>query len=207
MPTKKLPEQTGNSCAAHCTVIGIAELLDVDYLLSKGFAEMTLWPTIKFKAGESPLTDALAKADNSDPRRIVTESELRWGGSVKASILCDDVEKTTALGFVGPMAPALAALFNMIKGGNLVTTIALQDGIYYNCSYLMLKGAAAKSAVYEGMHNILVTNFKGSTFYYNPNEKVPVWTKDPADWKTLENQNGGTYSYVFTGVCVELKRK
>ena len=81
MPTKKLPEQTGNSCAAHCTVIAVAELLDVQYLLSKGYAEEILWPSIKFKTNGNPVIDSLAQADNSDPRLIVSETELRWAAA------------------------------------------------------------------------------------------------------------------------------
>ena len=208
MPTKVLPVQSGNSCAAHCTVIAVAELLDVQYLLSKSYAEDILWPSIKFKGNEGPVSVELAKKDNSDPRLIVSESDLRWGGALTATLLCDETEKATALTFVPtPVGMALGGLFIMIKGASGATTITPEDGIYYNCSYLMLAGGKARSATYEGMHNILVTKSGGAFHYYNSNEKTPKWGQCPSDWKTLENQNAGTYSYVFTGVCVAMKRK
>lgn len=207
MPSKTLPEQTGNSCAAHCTVIAVAELLDVEYLLSKGYAEGVLWPSLKFQKAGNPLIDGLAAKENSDPRRIISEAETRWN-AIKASLKCDETQKTTALKYIRDpgMQMALGALFNMLKGSGSVAAITLEPGVYYNASYLMLKGGTAASAVYEGMHNILVTNQGGQIYYYNPNESKPVWSVTP-DWTILEKQNNKTYSYVFTGVCVEMRKK
>lgn len=207
MPTKKLPEQTGNSCAAHCTVIAVAELLDVQYLLSKGYAEEILWPSIKFKTNGNPVIDSLAQADNSDPRLIVSETELRWAAA-KATLKCDETQKTDALNYITDPTQqlGLAGLFNMMKGSGSVATITPEEGVYYNSSYLMIQGSTAATGKFEGMHNILVTKQGGQTYYYNPNESTPNWSV-AADWKKLDNQNGGRYSYVFTGVCVEMRRK
>ncbi|HSW04967.1 hypothetical protein [Aquabacterium sp.] len=207
MPSKTLPEQTGNSCAAHCTVIAVAELLDVEYLMSKDYAESTLWPSLKFKAEGNLLIDSLAKAENSDPRRIVSEADTRWN-AIKASLRCDATQKAAALKYVKStdMQMGLGALFNMLTGFGTVGTITIEPGIYYNASYLMLKGGTATAAVYEGMHNILVTNHAGQIYYYNPNESKPTWSVTP-DWTILEKQNKSSYSYVFTGVCVEMKKK
>ena len=204
MPTKTLAEQTGNSCAAHCAVIAIAELLS-DPGMTKSFAEGTLWPAIQFKANGDQAIDGLAAQKNSDPRLMVSEIASRWS-TVKAALICDETQKTTAMTYVDQsIQPALQGLFNMLKRAGSVASISIDDGIYYNCSYLMKKGGDATTATYEGMHNILVTKQGGQTYYYNPNESVPVW-KVVVDWKKLENQNGGTYSYVFTGVCVEMKK-
>lgn len=207
MPTKKLPEQTGNSCAAHCTVIALAELLDVQYLFSKEYAEDTLWPAIKFKKNGNPVIDGLAAKDNSDPRRIVSEAELRWN-AVKATLKCDETQKTAALKYISDPATVfgLGALFNMMKMDGSEATITPEEGVYYNASFLMMKGKAAASATYDGMHNILVTKSGGHNYYYNPNESTPDW-KRVSNWKILDNQNGGKHSYVFTGVCVEIKTK
>lgn len=207
MPTKTLPQQTGNSCAAHCTVIAVADMLDVQYLLSKDYAESILWPAIKFKQNGNPVIDSLAAANNSDPQRIVSETELRWN-AVKATLLLDDAQETEALKYIKDARTKLGldALFNTLKGFGTVKAIAPEEGVYYNSSYLMLRGNSAITGTYEGMHNILVTRFGGQNYYYNSNENVPTWSVT-ANWKMLENQNGGSYSYVFTGACVEMKQK
>lgn len=206
MPTKTLPEQNGNSCAAHCTVIAVADMLDVSYLLSNEYAEQVLWPSIKFQRSSDPVVNQLAEKENSDPRRIVSETELRWN-AVKATLKCDETQKAEALKYVPqPLQLALGALFNMLKKSGSVATITPVDGVYYNSSYLMLKGKTASGATYDGMHNILVTSQGGQIHYYNSNEKKPAW-KITRDWKLLEGQNEGKISYVFTGVCVEMMRK
>jgi len=212
MPKAKLPQQTGNSCAAHCMVIAVAELLNVNYCLSKVYAEEVWWPQIKFKGGEGPLSDHLRDSNNSDPRRMVTDANIRWGG-LAATIICSETDKAVALKYVDKsMQSALVGMFNMIKDfdaklvTNSVSNIALQEGIYYNASFLMLKGSKAEGAKYEGMHNILVTKENNFVCFYNPNESIPNWKKCN-DWKILDNQNDSYYSYVFTGVCIEIKRK
>lgn len=183
-------------------------MLDVQYLLSKDYAEKVLWPEIKFRAdAHNPVVTALAAADNSDPRRIVSETELRWN-AVKATLKCDETQKTVALGYITDQTTkmGLGALFNMMKADGSVASITAENGVYYNCSYLMIRGSKAATGTYEGMHNILVTKDGGQIYYYNSNESTPAW-KVVTDWKKLENQNGGAYSYVFTGVCVEFKSK
>ncbi len=207
MPNLTLPEQTGNSCAAHCAVIAVAEITGAAFVLDKSYAENLIWPAIKFTGSEAG-TEDLAKAENSDPRRIVAEAALRWGGSVACRMLFDDTAEAMALKYIkNPGVEAgLDGLFNLIKGGNAVATIAIADGVYYNASYLMLKGSSAASASFDGMHNILVAGSGGLVWYYNPNEHVPTW-KRVTNWQVLDNQNGGAYSYVFTGLCVEMRKK
>lgn len=213
MPKHVLPEQTGNSCAAHCTVIAVAELLGTTYCLTKEYAETSWWPQVQFKGGEGPLSEHLKSKQNSDPRRMVEDMKVRWGG-LGAAILCCDTDKTRALTYVGDPAErgGLEAMFNMIKDYNVgqgkgtVATIALEDGAYYNGSYLMLDGATAKGGRYTGMHNMLIVSDKGTIWHYNSNETTPAWQK-VTDWKVLDGQNGGTTSYVFTGVCIEMRRR
>lgn len=205
MPSLTMPEQNGNSCAAHCTVIAVSELTGATRFRTQGYTERVLWPKIKFVANGNPLIDGLAKADNSDPRLIVTEAT---GMGVTATLKCDEVEKTTAMGFVTDpgFKMGLEALFNILKGSNASVAVALQDGIYYNCSYLMLPGSTPTAQAMPGMHNILVTKQSGIVYYYNSNESTPAWTSITSDWKTLNAQNNGNWSYVFTGVYVEMKK-
>lgn len=212
MPQLMLPQQTGNSCAAHCTVIAAAEILGTTYCLSTVYAEEFFWPQIQFKGGEGDLSDMLHADKNSDPRRIVSDATVRWGG-LTAAIICDETEKARALGYVSEDIKAgLEALFNMMKdfgakgGTNSVPAMALQDDAYYNASFLMMLGPTAESATFKGLHNILVAKEAGLIYYYNPNEDSPRWRRT-SDWKTLNGQNGGAYSYVFTGVCIEMKHK
>src|SRR5712691_8050010 len=195
MPTKTLPEQTGNSCAAHCTVIAIAELLGVGNLMSKAHAERVVWPAIKFKPNGDPVVELLAKAENSDPRRIVSEVLRTWGG-LKVTLLCDETQKKDAIKNYVPKAMKLGlkALFNMLKGSGSVANVTLEDGVYYNSSFLMFTDATANPVSFAGMHNILVTKQGGQVYYYNSNESVPKWSV-VSDWKKLENQNGGQCSY------------
>lgn len=201
MPNKKLKTQKGNSCAAHCTVVAIADLLDVEHFLTNEYAESHLWPSIQFEDDGSPLVKHLAELENSDPRKIVKETESRWA-EVKATLLCDETQKTTALKTVPKeVALQLDALFNMMKGDGSTTEIRPGAGIYYNASYLIFK-----NGTYAGLHNILVTNFNGQIHYYNPNEDDPGWSTTP-DWSTLDKQNKESCKYVFTGVCVEFKKR
>jgi hypothetical protein len=209
MPTITLPQQTGNSCAAHCTVVAVVEITASQSILTTVFAEGTLWPAIQFTGNDGPVSQKLKADHNSDPRLIVSEVASRWGGSLTSTMLFDDTEKTTALTFVSDpmMQQALPGLFNLLKGQTQSSMIIPKDGIFYNCSYVMLKGATASSAKFEGLHNILITSDSGALYYYNPNEATPAWVKNPPDWKTLQGLNGGTYCYIFTGVAVELKKK
>lgn len=209
MPSKTLPQQNGNSCAAHCTVIAIAELSNSQVCLDQTFAEKTVWPAIQFVStgGLAPAIDLLAIAKNSDPRKIVTETDKISNQAVKAELICDDSQKTSALVYITDLTTkqGLGALFNLIKGGGTSTNISLNEGSFYNASYLMFAGAAAAAGTFTGMHNILVAREGGKDYYYNPNEAKPCWSLT-SDWKVLDNQNGGSHSYVFTGVCVEMKK-
>jgi hypothetical protein len=205
MPSVTLPEQNGNSCAAHCTVIAVSELTGFTRYLTQGYAERALWPKIKFVADGTALIDMLAKADNSDPERIVTEA---IGMGVKAALKCDDAEKTTAMTFVSDTgySAGLDMLFHRLQGKGAASTVLLQNGSYYNCSYLMLPVPKATKQATPGMHNILVTQQNSVIYYYNPNESTPAWKQCFSDWKTLDGQNGGTHSYVFTGVYIEMTK-
>jgi hypothetical protein len=209
MPTITLPKQTGNSCAAHCTVVSVVEITANQSILTTTFAEGTLWPAIQFTGNDGPVSQKLKADHNSDPRLILSEVASRWGGTVTATMLFDDTEKATALKFVSDpvMQQALPGLFNLLKGQTQSSTIIPKDGIFYNCSFVMLKGGVASTAVFEGLHNILITSDAGNLYYYNPNEVTPAWVKNPVDWKTLEGLNGGSQCYIFTGVAVELKKK
>jgi hypothetical protein len=213
MPTVTLPAQTGNSCAAHCTVVAVQELLTKPGL-TKAFAEGNFWDTIKFKPSttEGPITTELANKNNSDPRRIVSEIAKRWSG-VTARMLFDDAQKTAALLNVPGAIPglgvnyqlALAGLYGLLKGISGAVTIDPQNGKYYNCGYLMYNAGAPNVMAFSGMHNILVANQSNIIWYYNSNETTPTW-RQTTGWKRLDNQNGGHHSYIFTGVCVEIAR-
>ena len=208
MPTVTLREQVDNSCAAHCTVIAVAELTGAGGGLTADFAEATLWPAIQFVADGNGLVDMLAAKKNSDPWRIIEQVGTRWGGQVAAKLICDETEKSVALHYVGTdMQMGLGALFNMIKRDTSVADMEVAEGVYYNASFLMFGGATPTASGYSGMHNILITRSGGRIFRYNPNESVPAWIQGPVNWTYLENQNGGAHSYVFTGVCVEMTRK
>lgn len=202
MPTKKLPEQNGNSCAAHCTVIAINELTNQS--LDQTFAESTLWPKIQFVADQSkPSTILLAAQKNSDPRLIVQEVKSRWQG-VSAKLLCDSTQKTTAMTFVNPtLRPQLSTLFDELTQSAVAAPTQLDEGAFYNCSYTMHDSASPLATTFTGLHNILVTYSGGKAWYYNSNESSPSW-QTTTDWKTLSAQNGGNNSYVFTGVSVVL---
>ncbi len=203
--------QTGDSCAAHCTVIAIAELFNTRHNMTPQYAENTVWPAIQFKIGENQGgTDELAKKNNSDPRKIVSFANDTGGGAaVTATLRCDDVAKASALRFVDAMeGMKLGGLFNMMKGQNATVTTDIAEGVYYNASFLMFGGAAPTPGNYtKGMHNILVTRSGGDIWYYNSNEAVPSWIRTAGNdaWKILRNQNAGGGSYVFTGVLVEMK--
>ncbi|HEX4939328.1 MAG TPA: hypothetical protein VFX11_11680, partial [Candidatus Kapabacteria bacterium] len=96
MPSKKMKTQNGNSCAAHCTIVAVAELTNSNKNLDETYTESNLWPDIQFKPeGGAPATQLLAAAKNSDPRRIVAEVKKRWSG-VTAKLVCDEVQKNKA---------------------------------------------------------------------------------------------------------------
>lgn len=212
MPTMKMGMQTGNSCAAHCIVIGVAELLNSRHNMTPSYAENIVWPKIKFVNGENMgATDDLANAGNSDPRKIVSFVNSVGGGeAVDATLLCDDVLKTVALTYApGGKKAELDGLFNMMKGSNATVTTDIKSGIYYNCTFLMFSAASPGATSFYGMHNILVTNSGGSIWYYNSNETTPAWVNSgpSAAWTKLANQNNGNGSYVYSGVCIEMKAK
>lgn len=203
MPYVTMPTQNGNSCAAHCTTIAIRELTGES--INQTFTEDVLWGWIKFKGGEGPLSDQLAKDNNSDPRRIVNVVNSGWGGKVRATLCCDELEKSWALKFhtPDPMKPGLQAMYNMLKGTKAPVTIVPRAGVYYNCSFLMFNHTDPNPADYSGMHNILITKDHAGIHYYNSNEANPAWVRNDS-WKKLTGQNGGAHSYVFTGVFVEM---
>ncbi|PZN92807.1 MAG: hypothetical protein DCF31_14850 [Alphaproteobacteria bacterium] len=73
MPSMTMAEQTDNSCAAHCHVIAIAEMLGTGRNMTPAYAEGVVWPAIQFRTGENQgLTDDLATAKNADPRKVAT---------------------------------------------------------------------------------------------------------------------------------------
>lgn len=204
MPLVTMPTQNGNSCAAHCTAIAIMEL--GGERISQTFTEDVLWDWIKFKGGEGPLSEHLAQQQNSDPRLIVKTVNAGWGGRVSATLRCDELEKSWAIKFHTPndLRLGLQALYNMMKGANASVTIVPEVGVYYNCSFLMFNDPDPVPAAYTGMHNILITKTAAGIHYYNSNEANPAWVQNNA-WKKLTGQNGGTHSYVFTGVFVEMR--
>ena len=202
MPSKKLHEQNGNSCAAHCTVITVNELSNA--ALTQDFAENTLWPAIQF-VDQGGITSVLAAANNSDPRLIVTEMGNRWS-ALKVKLLCDSVQKTVAMNYVASaMRPGMDALYKLLANDAVEAPMRLDDFVFYNCSFTMHGGAKPSDTNFTGMHNILVTFEGGKVYYYNPNESVPAWKMTP-NWKKLEAQNGGNHSYVFSGVSVAVFR-
>ncbi|NPU91367.1 MAG: hypothetical protein HPY82_05580 [Gammaproteobacteria bacterium] len=204
MPSKKMKTQNGNSCAAHCTIVAVAELTNSNKNLDETYTESNLWPDIQFKPeGGAPATQLLAAAKNSDPRRIVAEVKKRWSG-VTAKLVCDEVQKNKAISYVASgYQDGMLALFNMLTAGGVKAPVALEDFVFYNCSYTMHNGGVPSESNYSGMHNILVTMEGGKCYYYNSNEDDPQW-KTTSNWKLLEKQNGGNHSYVFSGVSVAL---
>ncbi|MBN3561968.1 hypothetical protein [Aliamphritea spongicola] len=200
MPTKRLPEQNGNSCAAHCTTIAINEIKQT--ALTATFAEDDLWPSIQF-SDTCAVTKPLADDKNSDPRLIVSQIKQRWPG-VKAKLLCDEGQKSKAISMVnGMMRSGMNDIFNLLVQEAVKGSIALDEAVFYNCSYTMHSGAKPSEDNFSGMHNILVAYEAGKTFFYNSNESNPQW-QATANWKKLEAQNGGTHSYVFSGVAVAI---
>src|SRR5262245_15528714 len=158
------------------------------------------------------MVNYLASEKNSDPRLIVDLVKNRWGyKGVRAALKCDETQKNAALTFITDPTRKLGleGLFNMLKGSGSVATIALEEGVYYNCAYLVFKGAKAAGGTYTGLHNMLVTMQNGVTWFYNSNEVTPKWGK-PTNWKEVENQNltppQSAASYVFTGVAVEIRK-
>ena len=172
--------------------------------LDENFAENTLWPAIQFQPENGdPAIALLASQKNSDPRRIVSEVKKRWS-TVNVALVCDEVQKEVAIPYVASAYQTpMKGMFNMLTSTGVKTKLLLDEGAYYNCSYTMHGGADPAESNYTGMHNILVTYMSGKTFYYNSNEKKPAW-KEVKDWKVLKAQNGGSASYVFTGVCAVL---
>jgi hypothetical protein len=211
MPTKKMPQQTGNSCAAHCTVIAVAELLNDSTNMTPNYAEKIVWPAIQFLPGENGgATDPLAKEQDSDPRKVVDFVNGTFRGEgLKAKLLCDDRVEAAALNDVPTnLQGSLDGVYKLIKGSNTASTIDIQPTHYYNCSFLMFYSSYPGTADYSGLHNILVTNDGSSIWYYNPNETAPDWINSGSspDWMTLKNQNAGKNSYVFTGLCVDISK-
>ncbi|WP_426165229.1 hypothetical protein [Sandarakinorhabdus sp. DWP1-3-1] len=214
MPSKKMAVQTGNSCAAHCHVIAVAEMFDTTSKMTPWYAEKVVWPAIRFEVGENQgHTDGLAALENTDPRKLERFANTVGGGeAITATLKCDDTAKAAALKHhvTGVAVQKLDLLFNLIKGQNATVTTAIDEGSYYNCTFLMFNGPAPTPAVFGGgMHNILVTRSGGNIWHYNSNEAHPAWVRTAGNdaWKVLPNQNGGIHSYVFTGVMVAMQSK
>jgi hypothetical protein len=202
MPSYTMREQNGNSCAAHCTVVAVDELTKKGSGMTADLAESDLWASIKFRPEASvPMTQQLAAANNSDPRRVVSEVTRRWK-SVTAKLLCDGVQKNASISYVpGPVRGDMEALYSLLSADAINGPVRLDDEAFYNCSFTMHNAAMPSPASFTGTHNILVTLSGGKVLYYNPNETTPKWTAT-TNWKQLNGQNDGTHSYVFTGVCV-----
>src|SRR4051794_19283550 len=128
MPSVTLPQQDGASCAAHCTVVAIQELLNKPGL-TKSYAEGGLWNQIKFRANSSEQgTEHLAAEENSDPRRIVTEIKWRWPG-IGARLLFDDTEKEVAFNNLpDQLAFTMGGLYEILKGTSASGRIAPEKG-------------------------------------------------------------------------------
>lgn len=200
MPNITMRSQNGNSCAAHCSVVSVREISNL--ALDANFAERDLWPTIQF-VDQGGATTALAADKNSDPRRVVTEINRRWP-KTQAKLLCDGVQKTTAMTYVAePMRQGMDALFKLLTKDAASAPMQLDEGVFYNCSFTMHNGGVPTHANFSGMHNMLVTYEGGKSYLYNSNENVPSWTFTN-NWKVLEGQNDGNNSYVFSGVSVAI---
>jgi hypothetical protein len=211
MPTKKMAQQTGNSCAAHCTVIAVAELLNDSTNMTPNYAEKIVWPAIQFVPGEnSGATDPLAKEQASDPRKVVDFVNGTFQGKgIQAKLLCDDRVEAAALNDVpNNLQSSLDGLYKLIKGSSTALSIDIQQKHFYSCTFLAFDGPSPGAADYSDLHNILVTNDGSSIWYYNPNETAPDWVNSDSspDWMTLKNQNAGEMSYVFTGLCVDISK-
>ncbi|EYR79875.1 MULTISPECIES: hypothetical protein [unclassified Shinella] len=207
MPLKTLPTQTGNSCAAHCTAITIMEL--TGSTITQKDAESTIWNKILFKDDGSKAIKALVAKKNSDPRRILKYVEKNYATNLSAVIKFDDTEKANALAYLpdNDVKRGLEGLYNLIKGQSQTETLLPADDVYYNCSYMMMDGGDPSSSGLDGLHNILVTSSGGQVYYYNSNETKPVWTMNNHGWKRLDKANSGKHSYVFTGLCVAVRKK
>ena len=215
MRTVTLATQTGNSCAAHCATVALAELKNDTTTYTKNYAETTLWNAVKFQATStsSAIIQMLAQANCSDPRQVVTEVNKVAG--VQAKLICDKDQKDVALTTTHANAKTgLEALFNELKGskGTVTGKLALNSQVYYSCSYTMHTGAPPSATnnyvvdpqigrIEGATHNILVVYDGGKSYYYNPNEGNPQWTQ--SDWKTI-TQSDSSHSYVFTGVAVSI---
>ena len=207
MPSKTLAQQTGNSCAAHCTAISIMEL--TGKTITKDTAEDTIWRDILFVEDGNEAVKDLVEKKNSDPRKIAKYIETNHSSELSATIKFDDTQKAIALSFLKDdnVKRGLEGLYNLIKGQSGTTTVTPADDVYYNCSYLMMIGGDPNNATLDGLHNILVTSSGGQISYYNSNESNPCWTPGKNGWKLLENANGNANSYIFTGLCVAVQKK
>lgn len=213
MPSITLERQEGNSCAAHCVVIALAELERDASIGTISYAENFVWPLIQFE-GDDDLTKNLADDDNSDPRLIVSMVQ-RLYPFIDALLTSNDVAKNMALAYVNPpyAKDHLSLLFDLItEHANTCaeppSKTPLRDNVYYIATYLMLDKPSIQNASVSGLHNILLTKGKSGNYYYNSNEQFPCWKKlATPEWWLLENQNNNENSYIFTGVCVEMKRK
>lgn len=172
-------------------------------------AENTIWNKILFKDDGSQAIKALVAKQNSDPRRILKYIEKNYATNLSAVIKFDDTEKANALAYLpdNDVKRGLEGLYNLIKGQSQTETILPADDVYYNCSYLMMDGGDPTSSGLDGLHNILVTSSGGQVYYYNSNEAKPVWTMNNHGWKRLDKANSGNHSYVFTGLCVAVRKK
>lgn len=213
MPSITLQQQKGNSCAAHCVVIALAELKRDASIGTRSYAENFVWPFIQFK-GDDNLTKNLADEENSDPRLIVSIVERSYP-FIDALLTSNNIAKNMALACVNTPHEKeyLSLLFDLItKHANacaeLPSNTLLRDNVYYIATYLMLDKPSVQNASVSGLHNILLTKYESGNYYYNSNELFPCWKKlATPEWWVLENQNDGENSYIFTGVCVEMKRK
>jgi hypothetical protein len=208
VPIKTMDKQelTSNSCAAHCLVIAVAEFLKTDQDKTKNHAELIVWPKIQFQRGESLESDGMADSQFSDPRKVVEYVKTHTAGKADAKLCCDELATLEALKHLDSATQAsLSGLFNMMKGNDATVVTNVEQGHYYNCSFLNFSGGTPDPNAYQGMHNILVTNEGGFIWYYDPLEAVWVYTGTGQHWRTTHSQIDGGRCYFFTGVCVETK--
>lgn len=186
MPTKTLPIQKGNSCAAHCTAIAVMEL-DSMAAITATNVESTIWPMMQFKDGP------LAKDKNSDPALIASTVPKVWP-KIKAKLMCDSSQKDAAMaGVPSQMKGALGELFTRLKAVGTQARITIDEAAYYNCSYTMTSNGS-----FCGMHNMLVTLEKGRSHFYNP--QVARW-QVANHWKSITDAGS---NFVFAGVAVAI---
>lgn len=208
MPVYSMRQQIGESCAAHCTAIAIAELTATKVPLDPAHVEAAVWNAIKFLPGTDRVTKLLASKKYSDPRKVVEYINSKQP-SIEAELLMDDQGKSDVYAEIDQYSQnSVGGMVTMLGSSYRKEKINIEEGVYYNCVYADFNGSVPTVAGFNMFHNILVTKSGGVINIYNSNESTPSWVPLPGgQWRRLENQNGGKRSYVFSGLAVVMKRK